>query len=143
VETDRGTSQSIRTTSRLATPGIFTVEGTGAGQGLAVLAGTTRLAMRQKYGVSAQPATTGDRIIVYATGVDSLSNVKVQIGGQQVAPLEIAASPDQPGVFQVTVAVPANIRLGDVPVSLSGTGYDGVTAQSNTVTIVLEDGAAQ
>jgi len=138
VETDKGISQTIRTTGQYATPGIFTVDGSGSGQALALLEGTHQIVMRPNYRMAAQPAAASDRVVIYATGVNSLSNLTVRIGGQEVTPLEITAAPNQPGVFLVRVAVPDGVKSGDVPVSLSGRGYDSVETRSNTVSIVVE-----
>jgi uncharacterized protein (TIGR03437 family) len=144
VETEKGMSQPIRTITQYATPGIFTVDGSGAGQALALLEGTGRVVMRPNSRVAAQPGEASDRVVLYATGIDALSNLRVGIGGQEVSPLAIAAAPNQPGVFLVTAAIPGNIaNLGNVPVSLSGDSYDGLKLRSNTTTIVVEEGSAQ
>jgi uncharacterized protein (TIGR03437 family) len=139
VQTDHGVAGPVQTTVAYATPGIFTVDGTGAGQGLALLpasAGVATIRNRQAIG---QPAAEGDRLIVYATGIERLANVSVQIGGVQVTPVSIDAVPNRPGLFQVALIVPDAAREdGDFALSLAGDAPDGTSWRSNIVTLALE-----
>jgi uncharacterized protein (TIGR03437 family) len=144
VETQQGLSQAIRTKVQSAAPGIFSVDGSGTGQAMALVENTGRVAMRQNYRVAAQPATGGDRVVIYATGIDRLSNVTVQLGGREIAPAAITAMFDHPGIFQVTVLVPNDLlNNGDVSLSLLGDSCEGVPVRSNIVTLTIDAANAQ
>jgi hypothetical protein len=138
VETDSGISQTVRTTAASAAPGIFSVDGSGLGQAWAVIADSQLVAMVANTQVEAEPAAPGDRVLIYATGVDRLSNITVEFGGARVAPSSITAVPDQPGMFEVAASVPRDLaKGGDVAVSLSGTAADGAVLRTNALSIVV------
>jgi uncharacterized protein (TIGR03437 family) len=139
VETERGMAAPIQTTARVAAPGLFTVDGSGAGQALILEANTNRVAMVQNARLAARPARRGDPLLIYATGVDHLTNAAVRIGELQVTPTAILAVPNQPGVFQVAVTLPAGLDANtDVPLRLSGVASDGFSVRTNVVTIAVE-----
>jgi uncharacterized protein (TIGR03437 family) len=78
-------------------------------------------------------------MLIYATGMDALANVTVQVGGVEVAPTAIRAVPNQTGMFQVAVALPRGLdRDGDVVLSLSGDASDGTRVHTNLVTIAIQ-----
>jgi uncharacterized protein (TIGR03437 family) len=132
-----------------ATPGIDTVNSSGAGAGVIENAdGTTNSA--------ANPAARGDVIQIFATGLGPVSPVAVSgvaasasplsecvntptvtIGGVAVvesladSPFDFCGlSPNFVGLWQVNVRVPASISTGAVPLSLE---IGGVTSNSVTV----------
>jgi uncharacterized protein (TIGR03437 family) len=70
VQTEHGTALPMQTTLQAAAPGIFSVDGSGSGQGAAVSCELRRLAMVRTYRFDAQPATAGDHGVVYATGLE-------------------------------------------------------------------------
>jgi uncharacterized protein (TIGR03437 family) len=136
VETDLGTASAVRTTARSAAPGLFSIDGSGAGQALAAEESTSRVAMMQNARVTSRPAASGDSLLIYATGVDRLSNVAVQIDKAQVTPSAIRPMANQPGVFQVAVTVPGGLSGNhNATVSLSGVAPDGSPVRTNVVTI--------
>jgi uncharacterized protein (TIGR03437 family) len=88
--------------------------------------------------IASQPAIAGDKLLVYATGVDKLANVTVQVGGVDVIPTAIRSVPNQPGMFQVAVSLPRGLdRKGDPPLILSGDAADGSRVSSNQVTLAV------
>ena len=136
VETDQGVAAAVQTTARLAAPGLFSLDGSGTGQALAVDEGTNQVAMISNARIASQPAAAGDRVLVYATGVDNLANVTVAVDGFEVVPTAIRAVPNQPGMFQVALSLPRGLdRNGDVPLILSGDTADGSHVSTNRVTI--------
>jgi uncharacterized protein (TIGR03437 family) len=141
VETDHGAAEPLRTTARSATPGIFSLDGTGTGQGWVLVEGTSSLAMVRNYLVQAQPAISGERLLFYATGVGGLADVSVQIGEFQGPPHAINSVPNHPGLYQVVVSVPdlAVMQKGDLPLSLSGNTPEGFKASTNLVTVAFEE----
>jgi uncharacterized protein (TIGR03437 family) len=141
VQTGHGMAGPLQTVVRSATPGIFSLDGSGAGQGLILLPGTgsNSLAMVRNPQVAGQPAMPGDQVVVYATGIDRLANVSVQIGEVQVTPASITAVTNRPGLYQIAITVPAaDWEAGDFPVSLCGDAPDGSSRHSNVVTVALE-----
>jgi uncharacterized protein (TIGR03437 family) len=82
---------------------------------------------------------SGDQVVVYATGIDRLANVIVQIGEVQVTPASIGAVANRPGLYRIAVTVPsADWEAGDFPLSLSGDAPDGANWRSNVVKVALE-----
>ena len=139
VQTGHGTAAPLQTVVRSAAPGIFSLDGTGTGQGLVLSPDTNAVAMIRNPEVAGQPAMAGDRVVVYATGIDRLANVAVQIGEVQVTPASITAVANRPGLYQVAVTVPAaEWEAGDLPLSLSGDAPDGASWHSNVVKVALE-----
>jgi trimeric autotransporter adhesin len=139
VETDHGIAANpLQTIAQSATPGIFSLDGSGAGQGWVVLEGTDNLAMLPNYLVSAQPAIPGERLLLYVTGLGNLVNVSVQLGAVQVTPGAITPVPDHPGLYQVNVSMPVRgVQTGVIPISLSGDSPDGTRRTTNTVSIAV------
>src|SRR5262249_10981312 len=64
VETAAGMAASVRTTAREITPGVFSVDGSGRGQGLISHAAGSGLVMVRNYRYPSQPARSGDQITV-------------------------------------------------------------------------------
>jgi uncharacterized protein (TIGR03437 family) len=141
VRTGHGVAAPFATTARWATPGIFSLDGAGTGQGWVLREGakTDSVAMVRNYRVSGQPAIPGERLLVYATGVGGLTNVSVQIGEFKVPALAINPVPNHAGLYQVVVSVPNIVmqKNGDLPLSLSGDTPQG-NISTNIVSIALE-----
>jgi uncharacterized protein (TIGR03437 family) len=139
VETHHGTAKPINTTARSAAPGIFSLDGSGTGQGWVAResTGTNSVAMVRNYRIPSQPATLGERLLIYATGVGQLTNMSVQISEYQV-PVAINPVPNHPGLYQVVVSMPnIVIQKDDLPLSLSGDGLEGIV-KTNVVNIAVE-----
>jgi uncharacterized protein (TIGR03437 family) len=134
----RGTALSLgdSLTVALAQPAIFTVDSSGQGQGVIVNATTGVVAD------SAAPASAGDLIRIYATGVgavnpqvatgagapespavQAINTVTVMIAGVAAETKSATLAPGIPGVYFVTVTVPSGVPPGPaVPVLLTVTG---------------------
>jgi uncharacterized protein (TIGR03437 family) len=139
VQTVHGTAEPLHTVVRSATPGIFSLDGTGAGQGLVLLPGATAVAMIRNPEVDGQPAVSGDEVAVYATGIGRLANVTVQIGEVQVLPASITPVTNRPGLYRIAVTVPVtDWETGDFPLSLSGDAPDGANWHSNVVKVAVD-----
>ncbi len=125
------TSASTALTVAQSQPGLFSADGTGAGQALASNADSTPNS-------DANPANSGDVITLNGTGegqtnppgVDGqiagsappqpVLPVSVTIEGQDAPVMGYGVTPGQPaGYFQVMVQVPAGIDAGDQPVILT------------------------
>jgi uncharacterized protein (TIGR03437 family) len=138
VSSDFGGPKVLRTISRSAAPGLFSLDGTGAGQALALVEDSSKVAMAQNYRIAAQPALAGERIRLYATGIDRLSNVSVRVGEAQIAPTAIRAVGERPGLFEVIVTLPETIdKSGEILLSLSGNA-ESTKLQTNVLSIVVD-----
>jgi uncharacterized protein (TIGR03437 family) len=133
-------------------PGIFTLNGAGTGQAVALVSGTTMVA--GPAGTYSLPAAKGGYVSVYCTGLGAVTDPpatglaastsgalsttltmpNVTIGS---IPAEVSFSglaPGLVGVYQVNVKVPVDAASGDaVPVTLS---IGGVS--SNSVSIAVQ-----
>ena len=131
-------------------PGLFSLDGSGQGQG-AILAANTGLVAGPLHGSQEGPAERGQRILIYCTGLGAVNGdppqdgeatplspsltttatPKVTIGGV-AAPLNFSGlAPTLVGIYVVDVQVPETVGPGDdIPVKLT---IGGLT--SNTVTI--------
>lgn len=135
-------------------PGLYSADGNGAGQGAILIDGTTRLAAPAASRYNGRPARRGvDFIDIFATGLgpvthqpatgapapasplaETANTVTATIGGVPAAVSFAGLAPGWVGLYQVNVQVPANAPVGDaVPVLLSVGG-----AVSNRVTIAVE-----
>jgi uncharacterized protein (TIGR03437 family) len=130
-----GGAQSVPlpVTVAAAQPAVFTVDGTGAGQGVI-----------QDYLTGIQndtnsPAQAGDVVVIFCTGLGGvvssgadasglvpLTNpATVQIGGMPAAVQSGGLNPGSPGLYQLNVVVPDGVQPGDaVPVVVTAAGQD-------------------
>jgi uncharacterized protein (TIGR03437 family) len=139
VQTDHGVADPLRTTARSTAPGIFSLDGSGVGQGWVLLEGTNSAAMVRNYRVPAQPAIPGERLLLYATGIGSLTNISVQIGEFQAPPAAVNPVPNHAGLYEVVVDVPELVVQNDnIPLSLSGDSPEGSKVVTNKVSIAIE-----
>jgi uncharacterized protein (TIGR03437 family) len=139
VQTSHGTAAPIRTIARAAAPGIFSVDGSGAGQGAVLADDGASLAIIRNYRFAGRPAAPGDRVTVYATGLNRLTNISARVGDIRVATAEVAAVPNRPGLFRVAIVLPHDAAAGNnVDVSLQGVTADGAEVSTNLVSIAVE-----
>jgi uncharacterized protein (TIGR03437 family) len=157
VESATGISSPLSTTVQYTTPGIFSLDGSGRGQGAILLANTSIVAMPHTDGIPSQPAKPGDFISIYATGlgpvgislstgqpaptnvlVPATAQVDVLIDGLKANIPFAGLAPGYTGLFQVNAQVPTSIHTGDaVSVQIVTHRPDGSIAQSNVVTIAV------
>jgi uncharacterized protein (TIGR03437 family) len=130
-------------------PGLYSIDGSGTGQGSVLIAGTGTLAS-----VSGQPARRGvDYISIYCTGLGPVTNQPatgavapgppfaettsppvVKIGGQPALVQFSGLAPGTVGLYQLNALVPSGLAPGNaVTVSVSIGG-----STSNTVTIAVQ-----
>jgi uncharacterized protein (TIGR03437 family) len=135
VETAAGITQPVRTTAREVTPGIFTVDGSGRGQGLISHHGGSNLVMVRNHRYPSQPARAGDTIAVYATGIERAAGISVKVGDIEAAPLAVEQLSGRPGVYRIVLALPG-VNQSTEPVirlTLLVRGSDGSVVASNPV----------
>ncbi|MDP9055496.1 MAG: hypothetical protein M3N93_14525 [Acidobacteriota bacterium] len=127
-----------------AAPGIFTVDGSGAGAGVILHANNSLVS-------AAQPATPGETVVIYATGlgptvpafptgaVANLANntalpVTVTIGTQPATVVYAGLTQGLVGLYQVNAVIPAGLA-GTQPVAIT---VDAAYSSRAGVTITLQ-----
>jgi len=132
-------------------PGIFTMNQSGSGQGAVEIASTGQLAAFPATG--SRPATQGDYVVIYCTGLGAVSNQPVTGTAALASPLSVTTTlptvtiggvsaqvsfsglaPGFVGLYQVNALMPAGIAPGTATSLILSIG--GV--QSNTVTIATQ-----
>jgi len=161
----RGTTLSVPVPLVVAEyqPGIYTLNLSGAGQGIVAIAGTTLLAAPAANG--SRPVQSGSEFLsIFATGLgpvigtngeppppdgaaapiatlyQTTAAVTATIGGVPVPVLFSGLTPSLVALYQVNVQVPAGVPTGSaVPLVLTVTDpVTGQSVQSNTVTIAVQ-----
>jgi len=84
-------------------PGVFTKSGDGLGEGMILNADTLQPG-------PFDPSISTLRLIVFSTGVRNGSSVSVTTGGRALTLESIVSSPNMPGLDEVHVLVPADLR---------------------------------
>ena len=136
-------------------PGIFTLNSSGTGQGAVLISNTSVFvaASGSIAGVASRAANPGDFITIFATGLGAVTNPPatgqpasgnplskttttptVTIGGVSATDISFSGlAPQFVGLYQVDVQVPQGVPTGDaVPISLNIGGK-----ASNTATVAL------
>jgi len=123
----RGTVTVLR-----AAPGIFTKSGDGQGEGVVLNA-------NMQGSGTFDPSDGQLRLIIFTTGVRHATQVTVTAGGRALTVESFMASPDMPGMDEVRVLVPADLRgAGTVNLVVRADGRD-----SNPVTIIFAGNACR
>jgi len=141
IETETG-SDTTRAVMQTVSPGIFSLDGSGKGQGLVAFRGTTAIAAVRDFRNAGQPAQPGDRLVIHATGLKSSKDMTgskplVSLGGMILEAEGVEAIAGSAGMFEIRVQVPPGIPTGsDVPVAIQLPDREG--AISNTVSIAVE-----
>jgi uncharacterized protein (TIGR03437 family) len=133
-----GVAQPIQTTSREATPGIFSLDGSGGGQGMIMHSGTTTMVMIPNYQYPSRAALPGEPVTLYATGIGAAQDVSVVAGGVEVTPQSIVPLRDFAGMYQISVQLPSGRADGDMSISLKMKMLDGAVVTSNEVWVATE-----
>ncbi|HEV2885232.1 MAG TPA: hypothetical protein VGW36_10260, partial [Pyrinomonadaceae bacterium] len=104
-------------------PGIFTYTGDGLGEGVILNADTL---MPGPF----DPTSGNLRLIIFSTGVRNASQVSVTAGGRALTFESVVESPNMPGLDEVHVLVPSDLRgAGPVDVVIRADNRDSNPAQ--------------
>jgi uncharacterized protein (TIGR03437 family) len=140
------------------TPGLYSTDSTGQGQGTILIAATNELAMASTAGVPSRPAHPGEVVIIFANGLGAvdhpvpagsrapsdapvllLHTLKVIIGGAEVDPVFAGLAAGVVGLDQLNVQLPDDVSTGNnIPVYLKVSLSDGSTVTSNQVTMAIQ-----
>jgi uncharacterized protein (TIGR03437 family) len=153
--TVEGVTSSAATVSLRATPGIFSLNQTGSGQGAILIATTGEIAAPSGSvpGRAARPVRRGEYISIYCTGLGAVTNPPatgavasgnplstttttptVSIGGRQATVSFSGLAPGFVGLYQINAQAPENAPTGNaVSVVINAAAYN-----SNTVTIAVQ-----
>jgi uncharacterized protein (TIGR03437 family) len=138
LQTSTAMAQPIQTVSREATPGIFSLDGSGKGQGVIMHSGTATLVMTPNYQYSARAALSDEPVTIYATGLATAQEVSVVANGVEVAPESVTAMPDLPGLYQISTRLPSANDDGHASIYLKMKLTDESAVNSNEVKIATE-----
>ncbi len=110
-------SKGAVTTLRAA-PGVFTYSGDGLGDGVVLNADTLQPG-------PFDPSGGNLRLIVFSTGVRNATAVSVTAGGRALTVESVAQTPNMPGMDEIHVLVPADLRgAGKVELVVRADGRD-------------------
>ena len=151
-------SNQVETTMQEVTPGLYSMDSTGQGQGTILIAATNEIAMESTAGVPSRPASPGEVVIIFANGLGAVDNpvaagspapsdvpalllhtLKVVIGGEEVDPVFAGLAVGVVGLDQLNVQLPDDVSTGsNIPVYLKVSLSDGSTVTSNQVTMAIQ-----
>jgi uncharacterized protein (TIGR03437 family) len=113
-----------------AAPGVFTYSGDGLGEGVVLNADTLQPG-------PFDPSSGNLRLIIFSTGVRNATTVSVTAGGRALTVESIAQTPNMPGMDEIHVLVPADLRgAGKVDLGVRADGRD-----SNSVIVEFSGNA--
>ena len=134
------TSNEVRTVMQKAAPGLFSLDGSGNGLGMVVhLGGLAALSRFDRVGM---PATAGDAITLFATGMDC-----TQSPGDPKPLLYFGHTHQQPtllkpssfaGVCEIHAVVPDGLAGNEVTLVLEAVREDGTIVRSNQILMAIE-----
>jgi uncharacterized protein (TIGR03437 family) len=138
VETAVGRSNELHTSMREGVPGLFTTDGTGTGQALALRDGSLDLAAIPNARYAGKPALPGDMVSFRATGIDchpqTAPLLSLNLGAYLVPAVDARPLAGHAGVCEVLARVP--VAAGEaIPVTLTLLLSDGQQVTSNEGTL--------
>jgi trimeric autotransporter adhesin len=161
VESEAGV-EVLEGTMFEATPALYTLDSSGFGQGVILVAGTNDLAMPRTEGVASRPGRKGEYLSIYANGlgetveelaagmpaptdhlVHAKNRVRVFLGGIEIEPAFAGLSPGAVALYQINAAIPEEVSTGaEVPLYVEVTLADGNIVTSNTVMVAIDEAPA-
>jgi uncharacterized protein (TIGR03437 family) len=134
VRNTRGTSRPVQTTAQKINPGIFTLDGSGAGVGRIGRVGTEETATVAAPGILGVPVQTDDVISILVTGTGD-SKLVAMVDGIAHDISEIA-SVEVPGVRSIVIRLSQAVRAGaEIPVHIEAVDPSAGFVRSNEVYI--------
>jgi uncharacterized protein (TIGR03437 family) len=134
-------SQTLNLKMARFSPGVFTLDATGAGQGWVICVSDGKIAGAPS--ANSRPARRGELVRILATGLgpywhvkptSTIAEPKVSIAGLAANVTKSEAQDRFDGIYEVTVELPSGAPSGLVKLSVTAAGG----ARSNEVTIAVE-----
>jgi uncharacterized protein (TIGR03437 family) len=123
-----------------SSPGLLSLDGSGAGQGVAMH--TRGLAALPRFGVAGMPAASGEALTLFATGINcgenSVGGLPLLYFGHDYVRVTAARANALAGVCELQAVVPAGVSGDAVPVLLESVRGDGTVARSNIISVAVE-----
>ena len=117
-----------------AAPGLFTTNGAGTGEAVALDNQTLSPGPFDATDAAGEPR----RLIIFCTGLRYASQVEATAGGRALKVEAVIPSPELPGLDQLHVALPSRLKgAGAVTLTVRADG-----AESNRATLTIGDGGA-
>jgi uncharacterized protein (TIGR03437 family) len=139
VENEFGITEPVSTVTANAVPGMFSLDGSGQGQGLVMLAGTSDLAIMRNARVKGQPVQSGDFISIYVTGLPHDREPILEIDGGVVETGAVLPVDGQMGVWEIQARVSIDVAgKNQVSLVLEILQPDNTIVRSNEVTFAVE-----
>jgi uncharacterized protein (TIGR03437 family) len=140
VETPSGQSSSLQTTMQEIAPAILTVDGSPQGQALAVHASSGELAALPSFRQSARPAQSGERISIWATGIECAASPKLwlNLGGQTVAIDSAQPVSQMAGICEIAFRIPASVAGDSVSLAIETMRSDSLLSSSNRTSVAVQ-----
>jgi uncharacterized protein (TIGR03437 family) len=153
-----GTTSPFSGVMREVTPGLFTMNASGSGQGAVLIMGSDEVAMPTTDAIPSRPARRGESLSIYANGLGEVQEgvpvgspapldhlvrmknaVRVLLGGVEVPPDFAGLVPGAIGLYQINVPVTVAVPSGPaVPLRVEVTRGNGSVVPSNEVTVAIE-----
>jgi uncharacterized protein (TIGR03437 family) len=141
VETSAGQSQELDSLVQASAPGLFTADGSGMGQALALRSGTPDVAAIPNAHFTAKPALPDDSLSFLATGIDcsqeTIGNLSLRLDQSAVPVSALEPLAGHAGICEIRVSIPATVIGDAVPAILQFVGSDGRKIGSNAVMIAV------
>jgi uncharacterized protein (TIGR03437 family) len=151
------TTAALQLRFEAVTPGVYSLDSSGRGQGAVLISESHQLAMLPTEGVPSRAVHEGEHLTVYANGLGeaseklpagspapmdrpvSLKNrIQIILGGEKLEPSFAGLAPGAAGLYQVNFQVPPGIQVGPaVPLVLEVINPDGSVTRSNEVTVAI------
>ena len=162
MEAENGVSAAVgQSVMQAAEPSLFTFD--DVSHGVVSIAATNEIAMPKTDGIASQPATKGEFVTIYASGLSEVvdgvpvgmpapldrlvllkNSVSVVIGDVEIEPQFAGLAPGTAGLFQVNAQLPQDVATGlAVPLYIKLILADGTTVASNTVSVAIDDQVGQ
>jgi hypothetical protein len=139
LEAGLNASNEIRSVMQRTAPGLLSVDGTGSGLGLVFHSG--ELAALPRYDRLAAPATAGEAITLFATGIgceeDSALPRPVLYTGHDYRPITLLRPSRLAGVCEVHSTLPGGLSGSEVDLMLEAMREDGGVVRSNIIRIAI------
>jgi uncharacterized protein (TIGR03437 family) len=127
-----------------AAPGIFTADGSGAGQALAWRTDSSDLALIPNFRFQGKPVQPGDKVSVLVTGINCIEvfgteGPVMNLGNASIPIDSIAASSQKAGACEVGITIPDGTHGDAVPLTFDVKRRDGRVVTSNIASIAIDN----